>query len=150
MRSPEEGGPSLEILFADPGVGRLEVLGLREIDEDHQGEERTHLFLHGLIVPSDSQDLLVLRENEISKVVNREDESLSARVVEGFGSIADVGWMECGECFPEVDLRIFFGNPFSHPFRVLSNPDNHNRKTALFQLTLGHRAISQRGSGSAY
>jgi hypothetical protein len=71
MRTPKEGTTPLEIFFADPGVSGFDLFGLSEVSEDHQAKEWLELFLDGLIVPFQPEDLFCFGDNQIPQIVNR-------------------------------------------------------------------------------
>src|SRR4030043_162649 len=100
MRTPEEGGSSLKIFLADPGVGGFDFFCLGEVSEDHQVKEWWELFLDGLIVPFHPQDFFCFWEDQIPQIINRQNESFFGRIVNSLCSVAHIGGMKFGKFLP--------------------------------------------------
>ena len=100
MRTPEEGGSSLEIFLADPGVGGFDFFGLGEVSEDRQVKEWWEFFLDGLIVPFQPQNLFDFGKDQIPQVIDGQHEPFFGRIVNSLCSVAHIGGMQFGKFLP--------------------------------------------------
>jgi hypothetical protein len=120
MRASKECRPAPEIFLADPGVGGFDLFGFSQVNEYHEVKKMVKVFLNRLIIPFHPQDLLFFWKDEISQIIDRQQEALSGRIVKGLCSVADIGGMKFGKLIPmeRVDC-LFWVRLLFHSFLTL-------------------------------
>jgi hypothetical protein len=100
MKTPKKCGTSFEVLFAHPPVARFEVFGFEQVDQYHEVEKRGKLFFNRLIIPFHSQDLFLLRKDQVSQIIDGEYESLPGGVVKSLSSMTHIRRMKFQKSIP--------------------------------------------------
>jgi hypothetical protein len=83
----------------------LDFLGFDQVDKDHQRKEKRDFFLHSLIVPLHPENPLILGEDEIALVINRQNEPVTRRMVNCLRPRTHMRGMKSGEFLPVYGIR---------------------------------------------